>query len=289
MCLFANAEATLTFFGDVLEPVNRRRAVFMDLSRVQSISTSAIMCILSALESARAKGKRARITGNYPEDADCNQILIDAGFYGFVYTDGQLPKARSNDELYAIQSGEQVEPEKAEDVKTFVVDRLGLSPQASEARSVYETLIECMANTKNHAYEGGDYGKRKWWLMAHHDRREGIVFLTFLDNGQGIPATVRRNAEDLVRRLVSTVAGRIDPVLIDSAMKGESRTSTRLGHRGKGLRSIYENVQEGRFALLQVLSQYGVVDCLTGERRELGGPFKGTILCWSVRGPQGLA
>jgi len=289
LSLIENPEETLEFFSSVLKSVSRRREVFLDLSGIEVLTTDAVMCLLSAIEATRGGGKRTKMSGNYPVADECNRLLVDSGFYGFVYTATPLGVTVNNEDIYAIASGSKVDPNQASEVKAFAVDHLGIEAGSSEAKKLYTSIIECMANTRNHAYGDERKTKRKWWLMAHYRPESCTVSFTFVDNGLGIPATVRRKFADAVRTTaralsVSPRSQYIDADLIESAMKGEHRTKTRLEHRGKGLRSIYDGAKDGHLLRLQVISRHGMVDCTEDSKRRLSGAFEGTLVFWDVSG-----
>jgi len=174
--------------------------------------------------------------------------------------------------MYAIETGAISNTDVARGIRAFAQDKLNTNDKA-RMRNLYKMIIECMANTRNHAYTRFK-GLHKWWLMASFDQRSKSVGFTFIDNGHGIPSTVRK-------KLLGDIAA-ADHKLIASAMSGELRTSTRLSYRGKGLPSLLRSLRSGAIQDLSVLSMRGFVNCTTMQGRKTSEQFQGTMITWKM-------
>lgn len=117
--------------------------------------------------------------------------------------------------------------------------------------------------------------------MASFDEKSNRVHFTFLDNGFGIPLTIRRRFGEKIRRLLGAEVR--DGDLIKSALKGEFRTRTRAVYRGKGLPQIFQTAQSKKIENLILLSKKGYVDCCPMlETKELNVSLYGTLLSWDI-------
>lgn len=278
-----NTEEMLFFFAAIDKHIQARRTITMNLTGVKTITTDAIAYTLSLLEFARNNGFPAAIRGTSPSDPECNEILRASGFYDYVYYQG-VSVVVNRPEIYSIKSGILVDPILAAELKSFARERLS-RPESRDMKQLYRIIIECMANTRNHAYSGMTRKPYKWWVMASYNVRRKAVTFTFIDNGAGIPATVRRKRLERALAVIGPESRRrrLDHELIVSALRGEFRTSTNLEYRGKGLPSILRASDEGTICNLRMLSRYGMLKWESQSHYRLKNPFRGTVIAWEVR------
>lgn len=275
--LLRNTEEMLKFFDKLHGHALRKEAVKLDLSWVNTITYDAILYTLSVIEYFDAKYHPFVIVGNQPTDPACAKVFNESGFYKFVKT---RVLTQPNIDVLSIEAGEINDGEIAAKVKKFAEDHLKASEnQSLKAQNLYETLIECMGNTVSHAYSFNDKRlKSKWWIICYFDQTDQKVHFTFLDNGLGIPSTVRRKWTELLSPDSS------DGKVIISALKGDfRRTETNQPHRGLGLPEIYNNQNEKQIEDLIIISNRAFVDVGAVESTSLENKFHGTLLSWSFR------
>jgi len=279
--LINNIEETGNFFNALNELIDDGKNIFLDLSGVEELSTDALLYILSRLEYNKIRQYKANIFGCAPSNPDCKKIMETSGFLKYVYSQN-MSRIESDPDVFSIESGSYVFPQKAAGIKTFIKDKLGKA-ESQETKSIFKNIIECMANTKHHAYKAhATYSK--WWVMGSYIKDSNKVHVTFLDNGYGIPNTIRINFREKVQRMFANVisVGRTDSLLIKSALLGEFRTRTESSYRGKGLPQIYRSAEEGKMSDLIVISRRGYVNSKKAECKELEQVFHGTLLSWNV-------
>lgn len=185
--LINDPEEMLKFFHDVRSYVQKGRDIFFDMSSIEDMTTDAILYMLSQFQYYKQQYTNYKISGNTPTNNECRNIFVGSGFYKYVRAPGIKTPSDSN--ILTVRSRSQVEPEIAKEATHFARGRLQKMDMTT-SKSIYSTMIESMANTKNHAYERGG---GKWWLMAAHREHLKTLHFTFLDNGLTIPATIRRN------------------------------------------------------------------------------------------------
>jgi hypothetical protein len=134
-----------------------------------------------------------------------------------------------------------------------------------------------MVNTGHHAYEKR-FVNWKWWLMALPTTDKKRVHFAFLDNGRGIPTTVRKNFAERVSYLFGDRT--MDSELIFSALEGKYRSRMKNRWRGKGLPKIFSYSSKDIIENLQIVSNHGYVDCQRNQLKELSDKFHGTLLYW---------
>lgn len=268
-----NLEECLDLFAEIETRLWNKERLFIDLSNVHYLTTDVLIYLLSRLDFFEQQG-RLDVAGNLPNDPDCEKIISASGFYDYM---SFKPSQRvSNQNILSIKSGSIVQPQVAKEVVNFSLKHLK-KDKSLNSMSIYTTLIECMANTKNHAYHVASEKISKWWLIALYSKNDNSVKFTFLDNGHGIPKTVRKK---VLERLISYE----DNKLIESALKGNYlRTQTNQPWRGNGLPKIYNFSKEKQIEDLVVISNKGCINCEADESKLLGGKrnLNGTLLSWS--------
>ncbi|MGR3219044.1 MAG: hypothetical protein ACUZ8H_04405 [Candidatus Anammoxibacter sp.] len=121
---------------------------------------------------------------------------------------------------------------------------------------------------------------KKWYLMLIYDKQNRIVKFVFLDNGVGIPNTIKKRFYEQIPIFTKMFH---DNALIHSALKGEGRTSTKQSHRGKGLPKIYRCATEKKeIKKLVIVSNYGYLDLSNQDYYDLKSKFNGTLYSWEM-------
>jgi hypothetical protein len=272
--LVTNVDEMLMFYKTIYAYAQEKKGIFLDMSKIRQISVDAILYTISVFDHLEKSLHFTKFGGNFPNDEYTHQVLLQSSFFNYVKANFKFDPDDSD--ILSVKSGQLVRGKVAQQVINFGKAQLGRVGDAS-TRSMYATLIECMVNTGHHAYE-----KRlpnwKWWLMALPDRDKRKVHFAFLDNGRGIPVTVRKNFRERVLQLFGNTA--MDSRLIQSTLEGEYRTRIKNKWRGKGLPKIYSYSKNKLIENLRIISNHGYVECDNDQSMELRDKFHGTLLYW---------
>lgn len=283
--LSLNGVETAEYFGKVEEYFKFDQATFIDLADVTRISPDAIMYLLSLME-VYSQQTTLRVQGNRPKEARPRHLLEESGFFSFVAS--QEPVFRQSTKVLTIRTGERVESVIAEDVINFALRRLQRNRDEYSSGS-YINLIECMGNTKQHAYTENLPYKPKWWLGAIYNEAKNCVSFTILDYGQGIPSTVRKSTSEQFSKMFSgvnlSVIDALDSKLVLSALKGELRTRTGLKFRGKGLPKIFGHYRRKLISNLVIISDKAYINLDSNQSLDLDRALTGTVLSWDFTVP----
>jgi hypothetical protein len=181
-----------------------------------------------------------------------------------------------------------VAPDVAEQLVVFLQTALNDHRDTALTRAIYATIIECMANTNNHAfgvprlYRQGKH----WYAMAWNDKKNGFMEFAFIDTGAGIPKTVRKHWGE---KLFAMIGKCSDANLIKAALEGKFlRSQTGLKQRGKGLPRIARHAADKLITRLMVRSLKGLVTLRedgSGAVDDKAWMFQGSLLSWRVRIP----
>lgn len=269
-----NMDETLSFFERLGTRASRQRKLFVDLSQIEKVSTGEVIYLLARLDELVVARRWGEITGRSPRDADARQMFEDSGFVQRI----NRPTAPLSGDFVRVRHGTMADTASAKEITSFVRSKLRLTQD--DTRGLYKVLIECMTNTRNHAY-AADRLQSKWWLIAFYSRALDAVNFSFLDTGHGIPVTMRKKWREKLTALVPGVG--VDSTLIVSGLQGAFRTRTGRHNRGKGLPQIYSVATSDQIASMCILSRTAHIDCQTLQARTMRTPFRGTMYNWTIR------
>lgn len=276
-----NKEETIRFFNDLLDyitdPQNFGKSIFINISYIISLTTDALMYLLAIVNNLNQNFRnKYNFSGNAPLDITIRKKFIESGFYNFVRHQGNISLSRTKDNIQIV-TGEISDTETAKQVVDFVCRKSGLSKR--ECNFLYIMMIELMSNTHKHAYNNDDTILARWYCFAEYDEDETISF-TFMDTGDGIPATVRKNFLERIDFLKL----KEDYSYVASALRGDFRTGTCQPNRGKGLPKIRDFCESNKIQNLQIITNRADVSLKTNEifTHENENAFTGTLYKWDI-------
>jgi hypothetical protein len=257
------------------------KSIFLDMSKISYLSEDALLYLISRLDFLNSQYPNHGVQGNFPNDISCRELIMKSRFLRYVKT--KVNYDEESEDIFPIHDGLKADGVLVSDVITFVKKYIDLG-EFSER--FYGPIMECLINTSNHAYRTETLNS-KWWMIAIPELPKRRVHFTALDNGLGIPSTVRKNYLEKLeskfgKHLIT--GSTIDADLIYSALLGEYRTSTKIGYRGTGLPSIFELMTIPKVKNLRIISNHGHVfasennnDC---HIYRLKNKFHGTLISW---------
>ena len=279
MDLVQNRKESLDFFAEAVSATKmckKGQHIFFDLSSIITLSVESVMYLIAIIRNIkRIKAHNIICEGNSPKDHDARQLLVDSGFYNYVYCKHINPDSKGKDSI-RITEGKRADGALAGQVCEFILQNS--NKPRSATRRIYPLIVELMTNTRQHAYNNHFGTMEENWYIFAEDKKDYIQFV-FLDTGAGIPYTIRKNFTERVAELFI----RQDAKFIASALKGDFRTETKMEHRGKGMPEIYSISKEGIITDLTVFSGKGL--CIVGtdgsiEESILATSFIGTLFSW---------
>lgn len=281
--LIENTEDTLDFINNSIGSItkNNNRYILQDFSKVENITPDTILYMMSIIEDLQINDIPFSIQGKYKDKKEGKSRILfeESGF--LEHLKGKQDEIKNlQTEVLTIKVGRDNQPQTAKEVVQYL--RKWLNMDRIETKPIYSILIECMTNTKNHAYKDKnkvekEVNNHKWYLMAYHT--DNNVHFVFLDNGNGIPQTLRWYWKDLF-----SGTKWYDSKLIESAMQGEIlRSQTGEVKRGKGLPKIYKTSKLSYIEELIIIANKGFVNCKNDTNAELKLKFKGTLISWKIK------
>jgi len=243
--------------------------MFINLEDIKRLTPDALLYLLALLDRSKRNAKPVQFRGNSPRDEAIHELFECSGFYKYVLSDQQN---RNNKDILSVESGQMPNPKCIGTLISFIRDKFGII-EPKETIALYSVIMDAMINVYEHAYTGKNTKNRCWWLMAKYESNNSIVF-ALVDNGRGIPATIRKKYLGLGDILSN------DAELIASTVKGENRSETGELYRGKGLPKIREYALSGRIEDLYIVSKKGYYIVNDDSCIEQKLSFLGTLLTW---------
>lgn len=286
--LSKNIENTVAFFAEVFRIIHicsRRQKIFFDLSHIQEVTVDAIMYLIAVISNAR----RLQILeiesgGNMPLNGKARASFEKVGFYDYVQVSRKIPLKKDTDRI-KIAHGTKTNGVVTSSICDFVNEKIDAQNNMFTKR-LYPMLVELMTNVKQHAYrEAGGNMIPEWYVYVENCQYD-IRFI-FLDTGVGIPSTIRKKwSERINDRVKGIIGGELDdPLYIEAALRGEFRTETKQGHRGKGLPEIHSAIvaSESRLNNLTIVSGHAECNVTKNgiEKKYITPTFEGTLFMWS--------
>ena len=235
------------------------------------------MYLLAILNNIKCVNNKFSVSGNEPRDAGIKKMFIESGFYSYVKYKGNQPLTKNTDTIQ-ILTGYNTDTNLAKQMSDFAIAKMNVSK--SQCRFLYIMMIELMSNTIKHAYNDEETMNRCWYCYSEYNRDEDSIAFTFVDTGEGIPSTVRKNFAEKLDIL--KIYGEDKYVI--SALNGKFRTSTLQSHRGKGLPKIRDFCFNKKIQDMRIITNKADVtvgDCSFNSTL-LTHSLKGTLYYWKI-------
>ena len=190
-----NADETIAFFNEIIKSIkmcrHSKKSIFIDIKYIKNVTIDAIMYLLTIINNLKMSYRfRIGFSGNMPNNNKLKQLITESGFYEYVKKENDDP-VNINENNLQIVAGDNCNIEFVTRIVDFVAKRCSSKKVID---SLYSMLIELTSNTKEHAYESKDKKglfNYRWYCYANCINDDCIAF-SFVDNGKGIPATVKK-------------------------------------------------------------------------------------------------
>lgn len=280
--IISNVEETATFFDELISFIckkqNYGKKIYIDFSNTEELTIDALMYLLAIINSINLSGKkRYFISGNAPKSERARRLFESSGFYKYVKRTSDVPIFRDEDNVQIV-SDTKCTTAFAKQISEFVFTKAGVGK--IQCQFLYNMIIEMMSNTHKHAYNESDsILYPRWYCFAEYDKDRTISF-TFVDIGDGIPATVHKNFAEKI----DILGLKSESKYLESTLNGDFRTSTLLPYRGKGLPSIKETCFNGLIKNMRIITSKA--DVLINNSEIIGKDnntsIKGTVFYWQI-------
>jgi hypothetical protein len=287
-----NSDETIAFFTELERLVfeKKSRLIKIDHANLENITPESALLLIAEYErlSFHAPGLLLQAVGRSPVE-EVEDLLEGIG-YNNRFTRVSDPsttfssKSRAGITYIRHKTGKKVVVEEVSALVEHFQRLVNFSSRRSER--LLESLLECMANSVGHAYPEHRslefrWGERRWWLLGYTDNTCREVYFAFLDQGIGMPSTLKRKFRDA--KLLFPLS---DSELVLKAFM-EPRSRTGYPFRGRGLTTLARYVNEAPDG--ELIVQTTNVRCRFAPRQKpisekTASGLAGTLLVWHIKG-----
>lgn len=263
-----NAVETIEFVRQLRQKSSPKTNVHVDCQATISSTSDGLLTLIAAVRSCAGT-----ISGNLPDEEYARAAFVHSGV--FKQVEHIWPDRAEDGEVVAGSSGTSVDPGELKPLIKFATGKLGQQDGAIPV--TYKVLVECMANTNNHAARDGQ-SARSWYTHVFFDPKRQVACFTFLDFGVGIVRSLR--AKGFMQNVRH--AWQNDGATLYEAFKGAYRSRTGRDNRGLGLPEIRRQALSRGIDNAFVVANRGYLDLCADRSHLLAQGFPGTLICWEV-------
>ena len=287
LSLFNKPDETLEYCNTLRDHLNQRGIeIFLDLGDVRHFTSDALLLIRAIIDSSVY---HTQVGGNLPQNPTVASEFKASGFFaGFAKPPTDLPPAKG---LILKKSSDKVLAEMAAELVDFAKKHVPVTGECANA--CFQTLVEVMTNTHNHAGDRKPVGHQKrqkhqkrqerrfpqkWFVSVYC--RDQTAYFSFIDLGIGILKSAPANMLQETGALISS-RGRTS--LLKDAFEGKIGSATRKPGRGLGLPKMRKDARRSTLSNLQVLTSDVVGAVADLNFTAVAHSLRGTAFRWCTR------
>jgi len=276
-----NPEKTIEFFDSILKYLSikrkKKKDIFFDISNMQNMTIDALMYLIAIINNIKENYKlKYEFSGNFPKNEQVMKLLKESGFLRYVEPNKSITNIETNENIQ-IKHGYNSNTIIVKTIIDFLSEKSSL--RFKKFSELYEIFIELMSNTYHHAYNNKSILSKVWYLFVEKDNN--IIKISFLDVGEGITLTIRKNFTEKINFL----GIRTDSMYLMSALKGQFRSRTNQKFRNKGLPTVYEYAKKQEVEKLEIISGKGIYkrdDNGKDVMKDTESSLQGTLYYWEI-------
>lgn len=279
-----NTEEVLSYFSKAKAIFHSQKNVTFDISSVTNLTPDAIALLVASIKSPKFTSTGSS-NGNQPERDDLRKLFAESGFNEHVTEAHGFSKAQASNLLHkevAQKVVESIARNACIRGMKHVYDSSAPEPALYDIHSsLYQILIECMANTHNHAALSRQ-GECRWWLYVYNNPNTGTTSYTFIDLGVGIFKSA--HVESYLKIIGQAFGLYPNIKMVDDLLTGKihSRIEKDRELRGKGIPQIVGHSKNEWFKSFYIITNDVKINLTNGTSEALNQDFNGTFLHWEL-------
>lgn len=291
--IVSNPDTTITFLNKVIRSVegvrnlqrqhrnNYIRTFLIDMSNTKYISSDALMFLLTIIQNTRGK-KILPIDwiGNFPKEPDVREFLKRSGYLNYMKTSAEnIIQVDDNIQIKSGTGYNYIENDQNKDIRQEIIDFScqKLNKDKKDINYLMTMLTEMITNIIDHAYQKQGLFKHQWYIFV--DNNIDKITYTFMDNGLGIPTTIRKS---IIEKIIETINAEAEYKYIETALSGvHKRSETGKRERGNGLPSIYEQYLNKKIENFVIISNKAYYS--ENKKYDLKECLNGTVFYWEIK------
>lgn len=281
ICLLSETNKSLEFYNELrrernISKIGRTCFVQMDISKVEEFDYSSICILIAIIRDLKSKGVYLR--GNYPENPECKNKIIDSGILTFMFDNKGKPfkKSEKSDLLFIEKGSKKLTREDNIRISKTVTNVVKhLTGNESHLPKLRTILLEICGNS----IEWAETNNKQWLFGVKYE--EGKAIFTITDVGKGILKTLNKKFKHKLR---DTFLMKQDDEILQGAFIKNYGSSSRKVNRNKGLPSIKNGNDIGIIQNLKVITNNVILHYGNEFKSELLNKheFRGTLYRWEV-------
>ena len=256
LSLIDNTESVLHFISRLRECFEKKKKVFINLSRVSNISGDGILILLSNL--VLFKTRKIKFNGNYPKDKKTRNKLEKTCFYDAIYNFNYAEESKYDLTKNDIFTHAQKNVDSQLTADLITKNSAYLWGEERRCTGLQRVFLELMQNTNNHASK--TIGDKYWWLNMEKKKDPKRICFSFIDYGMGIFKSldnkpITDKLYDWVKKISPWCNPQNHAELLKNIFEGTfHKTVTGKEYRGKGIPGIYNRLKTGYISNLVLIS-----------------------------------
>lgn len=279
-----NTNEVLKYFYEAKKIFYRTENVNFDISNVSNMTSDSVALLVASIKNPKFT-KTGNSKGNEPKNEELRKIFSESGFYEHVTQTVGFRKTKAGNLLHK-EVERKVVPSIAKSACINGLEHVfkksePFPPLYNVYSSLYEILLESMANTHNHAnlYKQGEC---RWWLYVYNNPNTNSTFYSFIDLGVGIFKSA--HTKNYLEKILKFTGLQKNIDLVDDLLAGKihSRIEKDRELRGKGIPQIVRHSKNTCFKSFYIITNNVKIDLTNNAKESLEYDFEGTFLHWEL-------
>ena len=281
--LIKNRNRTIAYVNGIFNKAKQGIFLQMDMSKVQYTDPLTVSLIISLMMDRRVeKIKSFKYIHVRTPDKNMNSFEV---FEKCYFHDTVLLTGNANQNYFMSRMYSTVNQRYTGEIIKFAH-----SKGVRDAKTILNPiLVEIFSNTNNHATPTDETVKIPWFISIME--KEDRLCFSVVDLGIGIYESLRSNSAicNLPKEEYNTIAcmyGNEQSRYLSRTIPGGVYSSTKLNFRGKGLKEIYEKVNNSTTCLnFVIITNKAIIDVRNIEKIQLDSneSLSGTTFYWEMK------
>ncbi len=290
-----NPNETILFLNKIIKSVERIRnfqkqrnnsnsfirTFLINMSNTDFITSDALMYLLTIIKNTRgSKVLPINWIGNFPKNTQVKEYLKKSGYLNYMKTaEENIIQVDDNIQIKKGVGYEYDDRNIKRDIRQEIIDFtcIKLNKDKVQINYLMTMLTELITNISDHAYQKEGMFEHNWYIFV--DNKNDKITYTFMDNGLGIPTTIRKS---ILEKIIEAFDCENEYKYIETAVSGvQKRSETGLVERGNGLPSIYEPYKNKDIDNLVIISNKAYYSGTSKYDMETN--LFGTVFYWEIK------
>ena len=192
-----NPEELVKYFSDNKQFSNNWYGIDFDLTDIEELTFDSIALLLATIKDPHYRNW-VEAMGQPPKKEALKALFEATWFYGHVYSHTNIKEGEINGKMIKNSYTKKVVSTLAKEITHDITsETLPWMFPGNRCKPLYNTIIECMANTENHA-GFRDENKYNWWVFYYKHPETHITQVCFIDLGTWIIKSMQAKWKDWI-------------------------------------------------------------------------------------------